>query len=338
MLGSHRQRLWGQGSSVALSGDGAWAVAGGFTVDSLLIDVTTAATSVLPQCDDVRSFAMSPAGQMIYRLRGDQLSLLFKKGEEWVVTPLPMREALADVMRPSDAHFSANGVWLTASVLHELVENVARFSTFVWDVSTEPPKIVIDLKGYKHPSLSADGQRLAVIDMQDGSLHIFDVNSLPAKPLLKLPGVTIDCSSYRSSLKHGFLGDGTLGVLDTAARLSVWDVSATEPKLIAEPDVSRKASPHFDPSHNGGLRPFRTGEPRFVLHNENGFQSWRVEKGAIAPEFSMPTSTTGWWGDSNLGAVAISLDGRTMASLHLNRMVKLYEVTGEGFRERHPIR
>ena len=238
-------------------------------------------------------------------------------------------------LQPYDAHFSVDGTWLVTSVLHlEVgVGNVGQFSTFVWDVSGDEPKLVIDLKDFKHPSLSADGQRLAAFDTQDGSLHVFDVSSLPAKLLLKLPGVTMDNELHHVQPRHGFLGDGTLAVLDKAYRLSVWDVSAAQPKLIAERDFTKE---HLG-SEEDGLRPFRTGQPRLLQHNQGGIQSWRIEKSAIEPEFTRRFMYEIPWSNTNGGDVALSLDGRTAISTHLNGMVKLYEITDEGFRERHPI-
>ena len=349
VLGSHRQRMWVAGGSVALSGDGAWAVVGsGEDSQTLLIDVVNVRDATLASSGYRRSVALSPDGRMLFWNTGFQARLMVKDGETWTERELPLPRQFDQAVQPIDAAFSMDGWWLTTSVLHEIVENVGRYSTFVWDVSVDPPKLVIDLPGHKHPSLSSDGQRLAVLDTKDGLVKVFDVSALPAKSVAVLSGVQMRNESDKVNPQFGFLANGMLATLDRAIGLAVWDVSAAETKVVAQ----RSSYPSTDFSFKDlagkgiSLRPFRSGEPRFVLDHGSLFETWRLSGDTVVPEFQKPAINPGnsgsssqpYWSAQNIQDVAVSQDGRMMASTHLNGMVRLWEVTESGLREKHPIR
>ena len=66
VLGSHRQRLWSQGTQVALSGDGATAVAMAES-NGILLDVAAGTTTRLPEAALGHVVALSPDGRMQFR-------------------------------------------------------------------------------------------------------------------------------------------------------------------------------------------------------------------------------------------------------------------------------
>ena len=334
VLGSHRQRMWGQGYSVALSGDGAWAVAVGEWSPPLLIDVVNGGEAEIPSRVNC-FFALSPDGRMLFWKGGDAVGLMVKEGDSWNARELPLPRQFNLNNQLNDATFSMDGRWLTTSVLHEVVENVGRYSTFVWDVSVNPPKLLIDLPGHKHPSLSSDSQRLAVLDTKDGLVEVFDVSVLPAKPVAVLTNAPLRNNwQYTVKPQFGFLANGMLATIDRASVLAVWDVSAAEPKVVAQRSFAKATS--FPDLGVTTLRPFRSGEPRFVLFSQNEFVTWRLSGDTVVPEFRSPNPNQRWT-NHNIHDVAVSQDGRTLASTHLNGMVRLWEVTESGFREKHPI-
>ena len=334
VLGSHRQRSWVGAHSVALSGDGSLALAGGRASEGLLVDVTNGKMLPTP-IPHVKCVGVSPDGKMLFwKSEGNALGLMVRSGETWRSREMSLPKAATAGPQPWDATFSLDGRWLATSVLHEVLDEVPKYSTYVWDVSVDPPQRVFELHGFKHPSFSPDGKRLAVIATLDGSysLQVFDLGELPPKRHAVVPGMEFH-RDYHFDVRprHGFLASGQLAAIDKAGLLAVWDVSTSEPKLTAKRDLV--AGRVGVPVEQFSLRPFRTGADRILLFTEGGFQTWRLNEDSIELEFEQLVHWTG----GNLTDVGISADLQMLASTHINGMVRLWEFTANGFREKHPI-
>lgn len=167
VLGSHRQRMWTGAASVAMSGDGSLCLAGGYDSKGLLVDVTNGRTLRTPTFH-ARCVGVSPDGTMLFWKQEDgRLSLMGREGETWKPREMSLPKAVAVWShQPWDATFSIDGRWLATSILYEVLDEVPKYSTYVWDVSVDPPQRVVELHGFKHPSFSPDGKRLAVIATQ----------------------------------------------------------------------------------------------------------------------------------------------------------------------------
>lgn len=341
VLGSHRQRMWTPGAeTVAISGDGTLALTGGFHGKPVLWRTQTGEQQPSPTPPNLISAAISPNGKTLYSFsdhQGKESVLMIRDGDAWTSRPMSLQKAInKGLSQTCDATFSVNGRWLATSILHEMTAEQSKYATYVWDVSVDPPKRVIDLHGYTQPNISSDGQRLAVISTEDYSLRIFDISALPAKQQAIVPEMEFprELASRRMS-RHGFLASGNLAAIDKSGLLAIWDVSASEPKRLAQRDMTAVSGYHLGIS----LQSFRTGTDRLLISTPDAIQTWRPSRNSLDLEFERPFKTghDGSWINPQAVSVSVSDDGQMIASLHKNGMVRFWAFSEKGLREVHPI-
>jgi len=329
VLGSDRQRLWHSGG-VVLSGDGKVVAIPGQPEYSQLCTIMNGETGrrfEVPGTENAAGVALSSDGKQLFCNNGSTVSLFVNTGEGWEKRPLPIGQPIAFGYQPGGV-FSTDGKLLTASVLLRVAGEIPDWLTVVWDISQNPPKQVLRLPGFKLPSLTLDGKRLAVIDIKDHSVKIFDIDSQPPVMIAAVPDTQMVSVHNWRWTRHGFLANGMLATIDKSGKMVVWDFSTEPPSAVAEKSILPEA-----PSLTG-LLPIRTGTTGWLTVDDRSVRMWSINGKEIVETNDIRFRP---WNNMNISDAAVNLDGTRAASIHIGGAVFLWEVSDAGFQEKQPL-
>ncbi len=317
-LGSHRQRLWGQGGGVAISGDGNRVVAGG-VAPLTAWDFDTG--KEIGRNGGSRRPALSADGKRLF-----DADCIFEfddwaKAQDQDAVNKMRAGALLAGDYDQNAQFSADGSVLIAEAGYG--KGIA-----VWHFGKNAKRIG-EWPGFFSPALSVDGKMIAMVHVKDRTVHLFETKGDKVQPRFVLSAAEAKTPELNPPTQWKYLGftrEGRLGVL-AADRKSIafWDVAGAKPQQVGSVPVD---APNFFL--------FAAKSPRMVTSDQSSIQIWRLTEKSAERESGISMHDLNM-SRPNIGDVAISADGNRLVSSHLNGAVAFWEVKDGKLAQRNPL-
>ena len=347
VLGDHRQRVWGYVQDAAVSMDGSqFAV-----LTDTEIHVWHRAASHLPQTFRVtgpsaslQSLTFLADGRLVAgNVHGGRLNAT---GPIHFFSPTREPGRLTRTATLPEVNWkncgvrglcaSADGRWLAAALFAAPGDPCGLE---LWDVSGEEPRLAMQLpiitkKSHqrRHPCFSSDSRWLA-FSPGDETVRLVDLRMSPPAEVatLRTPDDAADDEPSRGFHAAGFLPDGRLMTWDGRGRIWRW---TTGPEPVRDP-VSINTGAEV--TQEARLLT-ATQVPVVVATNYAAFQVW--DWSAEKPQARGQLHATGQrtFATDNLQAAAISPDGRTLVTAHLNGAVRFLDIAEMELVERTPLR
>ncbi len=327
VLGSHRQRLWGQGEMVTISPDGAHVAAWGWGARPSLYSFDSGQlvtnTNVVPVFSPNGSQVFATA-QCIY----DSTGWIDAQKVGWTESAedngLHVRFSTA-VEQDNDFHganFSLDGALFVTAHNKPIRVGLWRIGKIAKRIGEWP--------GFCSPALSPDGKLLALVKLGEGTVELFAIAGDNVEPR-KLPPQQVKTAVHSrqryttSADSVAFTPDGHLAVLAADRKsMAFWDVADRVARRISTVTFSHPSDRFL----------FATKAPVMLTssYNAKGFDVWRLtETGAVRETQSQ--------GDffQQLHDLAISADGKRITSTHLTGAVLFWELQNGQLVQRNPI-
>ena len=213
-------------------------------------------------------------------------------------------------------------VWIVAFLTNDIVLTTGGDGYVAWKLDPKEPKVVENFRGVSSFAVSNDRKYLAVVFKEDQSCHVYAITPEGPKEKFVLPGAE---GKVGGGYPVSFSETGLLAALDAASVVRVWDIAGTKPQVRHT----------IDEKGPGQLVCFFPKGDRVVRGNESGFEVWSIEgtqprKLAASPGFVLVAS--------NLSVVAVTPDGNTIITGHINGTVRFWGIEKEVIFERNPIR
>ncbi len=327
VFGSHRQRLWGRPTTIAIRPDGKQAAAAGDDGIRFWDLGTFQETAWLnPREHDVKgvvSLAYTSDGQWLLASENGRFTSIDCTAE---IPNIVSRRPLAGM----SLELSPSGEWLAGvgyqdrqGYLLRITEvsliRVARFPELAeWAYSNSPIMF------------SPDGRRVCMSCRSDGTVQLYDFQDgeLTAGPILTgSSDDRVDVPLAPLTVAR-FAPDGRLAVADAKRRIWFWDVSGNVPQPLFHldrPAVTCRLS--------------SDGKTLLTNINDSPFNVWSLGPDNATFRFSNAPTPPGSYSipSDNLQAFALSADGQLAITGHLNGVVRFWDLRGGTLREYQPV-